>query len=120
MKVVALLSLLLAPAAAALGGMAGGLSNIDINDSRVQEAAELAVDRYDSEGGRLAARKCLGGKCFKVVSAQKQVVSGVKYVLDVQIQEPGGECELVHAEIIDQSWTKTFKVLDMTSGPCSA
>eukprot|EP00619_Florenciella_sp_RCC1007_P002511 CAMPEP_0205907140 /NCGR_PEP_ID=MMETSP1325-20131115/2344_1 /ASSEMBLY_ACC=CAM_ASM_000708 /TAXON_ID=236786 /ORGANISM="Florenciella sp., Strain RCC1007" /LENGTH=118 /DNA_ID=CAMNT_0053273203 /DNA_START=52 /DNA_END=408 /DNA_ORIENTATION=+ len=118
MKIVAALMLLVAPVAA-LGGM-GAPSAIDVNDSRVQEAAELAVDRYDREGGRLASRKCLGGKCFKVVSATKQVVSGVKYVLDVQIQEPGGACELIHADIIDQSWTNTFKVLDMNAGPCAA
>ncbi|KAM3825231.1 cystatin-like [Vipera latastei] len=60
--------------------MPGGLSPRDVADPEVQEAAVFAVERYNARSANDHYFKAL-----RVVEAQSQVVSGVKYYLKMKL-----------------------------------
>ncbi|XP_006268149.4 cystatin [Alligator mississippiensis] len=68
----------------ALGGvpMPGGPMNIPVTDAEVQEAARVAVGAFnrDSDSPYIFQAE-------KVISAQSQVVSGIKYYLTVELEK---------------------------------
>ncbi|XP_070807007.1 cystatin-like isoform X2 [Pituophis catenifer annectens] len=76
-----LCSLLMLPSVLLEGvGMPGGLSPVPVTDEGVQQAAAFAVEQYNERSSNANYFKQL-----RIVRAQSQVVSGVKYYLEVEM-----------------------------------
>ncbi|XP_006268793.1 cystatin [Alligator mississippiensis] len=84
----AALALLLLAAVAAAGTreggrrprLLGGLEDANENDEGVQRALQFAMSEYNK-----ASNDKYSSRVARVVRAQKQIVSGVKYILDVEL-----------------------------------
>ncbi|KAM9848165.1 cystatin-like [Aulostomus maculatus] len=105
------LAILAAAAAAAVGSMSlvGGFRDVDVNDERVKNALNFALVKHNNASNDMYLRQV-----SKVVSAQAQVVSGLKYVLTVELSRT--TCRKSHAtEVCDfhedpRPYTCTFTV----------
>ncbi|KAG9274806.1 cystatin C (amyloid angiopathy and cerebral hemorrhage) [Astyanax mexicanus] len=81
-KVVApLLALCLAVASA---GLVGGPVPADLNEEGVQNALQFAVVQHNKASNDMYIREV-----SKVISVQKQVVSGLKYIFTVEMARTG-------------------------------
>lgn len=60
--------------------LVGGLMDADEKDEGVQEALSFALSEYNK-----ASNDAFHSRAMRVVRAQKQVVAGLKYILDVEI-----------------------------------
>ncbi|XP_019371700.1 PREDICTED: cystatin-like [Gavialis gangeticus] len=85
----ALALLLLAAVAAAAAGtkeggrrsrLLGGLQDANENDEGVQRALQFAMSEYNK-----ASNDKYSSRVARVVRAQKQIVAGVKYILEVEL-----------------------------------
>lgn len=76
-------------------GLMGGVSDADINSKEVMLAAKACVQWM------LRATNSLDPPTFKrVVSASKQVVAGIKYILEIEMTDGSHHV----FEIVDQPW----------------
>eukprot|EP00325_Prymnesiales_sp_UTEX-LB-985_P022108 CAMPEP_0174724526 /NCGR_PEP_ID=MMETSP1094-20130205/43492_1 /TAXON_ID=156173 /ORGANISM="Chrysochromulina brevifilum, Strain UTEX LB 985" /LENGTH=287 /DNA_ID=CAMNT_0015925755 /DNA_START=24 /DNA_END=887 /DNA_ORIENTATION=+ len=90
------------PEARKLGFIAGGNRDIDLNDQGVVAAAKFAETHIQSMSNSLT-KPALS----KVVSAQKQVVAGIKYTLGLRMSD--GHVHRI--SIVDTPWrTERYKV----------
>ncbi|KAJ7979142.1 Cysteine proteinase inhibitor [Quillaja saponaria] len=100
------------------GGMVGGKTEIrDVETNKeVQDLGRFSVEEYnrslrqqqyhhhESDGG--------GELMFaKVVNAQKQVVSGIKYYLTISATH-NGETKLFESVVVVKPWAETKQLLD--------
>ncbi|KAF6284219.1 cystatin C [Rhinolophus ferrumequinum] len=58
----------------------GGLLDADVNEEGVQQALNFALSEYNK-----ASNDAFHSRAMRVVRAQKQVVAGMNYFLDVEI-----------------------------------
>ncbi|KAJ9555473.1 hypothetical protein OSB04_010087 [Centaurea solstitialis] len=92
----------------------GGRKKInDVNtDKDVQELGKYSVDEYN----RLQrSRKGSAGddlKFSKVVAAETQVVSGIKYYLKVEAVSKSGVSKVFDAEVVVKPWMKSKQLLN--------
>ena len=80
--------------------IAGGISRADVSDPDVIAAADFAIQRIY---GTL--------NDYVLVSAQQQVVAGIKYYLNFKIIDSGEECSV---EIVVRSWLNERNILSNT------
>uniref|UniRef100_A0A0A1WCX6 Cystatin E/M n=1 Tax=Echis coloratus TaxID=64175 RepID=A0A0A1WCX6_ECHCO len=133
LPVAAPLCLLLLLPSALPAMMPGGLSPRAVTDPEVQEAAAFAVEEYNA--------RCTNDNYFKalrVVEAQSQVVSGMKYYLTMELEKTAcrktagkskvyqeiQNCNLppenqqqvlsCHFEVWSRPWLKTTQLTKMT------
>ncbi|XP_044069194.1 cystatin C (amyloid angiopathy and cerebral hemorrhage) [Siniperca chuatsi] len=66
--------------AVGFGALAGGFQNVDMNDEGVQNALNFAVVEHNK-----ATNDLYLSQVAEVVTAQRQVVSGMKYVITVRM-----------------------------------
>ncbi|XP_063172981.1 cystatin-like [Candoia aspera] len=76
-----LCSLLMLPSALLQVGMPGGISPVPVTDEGVQKAAAFAVEQYNER----SQDSTNYFKQLRIVKAQSQVVSGMKYYLTVEM-----------------------------------
>ncbi|KAM0832319.1 hypothetical protein ACQ4PT_064996 [Festuca glaucescens] len=53
-------------------------------------------------------------KFNKVVSGKEQVVSGMNYELIIDASDAGGKLGRYKAEVYEQEWTKTHKLISLS------
>ncbi|KAM9477730.1 cystatin-like [Clarias gariepinus] len=58
----------------------GGLEDADINDPDIKQALQFAVAEYNVKSNSIYTSKVI-----RVISAQKQIVSGIKYIITVKM-----------------------------------
>ncbi|XP_047459655.1 cystatin C (amyloid angiopathy and cerebral hemorrhage) [Mugil cephalus] len=82
------------------GGLIGGFRDADIHDPGVQNALVFAVNEHNSRTNDMYLSRVM-----EVVSAQTQVVAGIKYVITVKLGRTacrksavGEQCE-VHTDL---------------------
>ncbi|XP_029452836.1 cystatin-like [Rhinatrema bivittatum] len=110
----------------------GAPETIDPNNPDVQKAASFAVNTYNEKSGNEYLFRVI-----KVLSAESQIVAGVKYILDVEIGktqcktgstdnaascpffDTAGQTEtfLCHFEILEQAWLNKQTVLESSCKP---
>ncbi|XP_066535227.1 cystatin-like isoform X2 [Hoplias malabaricus] len=79
-KLVAVV-LVLAPCLAMEGsGMIGGLTDADMDDTKVQKALQFAIDEH-----KKASNDMWISHVTRVISAKEQVVGGMKYIFTVEM-----------------------------------
>lgn len=84
--------------------LVGGLSDVDINDERVQEAARFASTALTGQANGVAV------ELSRVLEAKQQVVSGMMYHLKIEVgvasangrQPQKTRCTV---KVVDQPWT---------------
>lgn len=107
-----ILTLLVVAGASAYGsrGALGGRKRIEDveSDKEVQDLGEYAVVEYNRRskdgGGELEFRR--------VVEAEKQVVSGLKYYLKIEAADSGGMPARFEAEVVVQPWRNSKQLLE--------
>ncbi|XP_036430960.1 cystatin-like [Colossoma macropomum] len=108
-------------------GMPGAPVDVDLADPGVQDALQFAVAQHNR-----ASNDMFVSKVSRVISVQKQVVSGMKYIFTVEMartscRKDGVEEDCpVHSDpalasshecklaVWSQPWTKTIKVVENT------
>jgi len=92
-----------------MNGMAGGWSDADINDPRVQEIAIYAINLSYSI-------KDLPD--FKILSAKKQVVAGINYSLVLQVNRKGYDCVVEQFFVLDRFGSLNLMHVDVLPDKC--
>jgi len=90
--------------------MPGGWSAIEVSDPAVLSAAQFAVTQKYS-GANVP---------FTIVSAQKQVVAGMKYDLTIETKPAGASCQVEHYQVWDRFGTKSLAVNEVLADKCVA
>ncbi|XP_064603369.1 uncharacterized protein LOC135468846 [Liolophura sinensis] len=89
-----------------LAGVPGGRSPADINSLDVQKIANFAVTKLNALPERTSTVTY-----SKVIKAERQVVAGINYYLDVEVLQSGctSNCkkEICEMTVFDQEWTNT-------------
>ncbi|KAI3706254.1 hypothetical protein L6452_23868 [Arctium lappa] len=99
-------------------GIPGGRTKIkDVKTNKeVQELGSYSVDEYN----RLQ-RSQKGGsgdlKFSKVVEAESQVVSGIKYYLKIEAVSKSGVSKVFDAEVVVKPWMKSKQLLEFKPSP---
>ncbi|XP_043111027.1 cystatin-like [Puntigrus tetrazona] len=106
-------------------GMTGGLMDTDMEDEGAQNALQFAVAHYNRQ-----SNDAFESRVSEVISVQKQVVSGLKYIFNVNIGRTScrkGDVETlcaIHEDpsvarvtpckitVWSQPWKKYIKVLE--------
>jgi len=103
------------------GGQGGGISEIDVNDRNVQKAAQVATLTVTQRKNSPYHQLLVGIK-----SAKAQVVAGILYHLEIEIQEsgcpkseelagceaePSDRFEVCQLKVISQPWMEVLKVV---------
>ncbi|KAL7889375.1 hypothetical protein AOLI_G00016330 [Acnodon oligacanthus] len=125
--VVPLVVLCLAVESSSLVGMPGAPVEADLADEGVQDALQFAVAQHNR-----ASNDMFVSKVSRVISVQKQVVAGIKYIFTVEMartscRKDGVEEDCpVHSDpmlarshecklaVWSQPWTKTIKFVENT------
>lgn len=102
--------------ASGYGRMVGGRSEVrDVKtNEEVQELGRFSVKEFNMQ----QRRQGNGGggvgelKFYKVVEAQKQVVSGIKYCLKVVATTQNGEAQMFDSIVVVQPWLDSKKLLN--------
>ncbi|XP_066535768.1 cystatin-like [Hoplias malabaricus] len=110
--------------------IAGGVIDADINAPEVQEALQFAIAEYNRVTNSMWV-----SQVSKVIQVQQQVVSGIKYIFNVEMartsckkgEEPMEACE-VHSDpniaqvdvcrlvVWSQPWLNSNKLVENTCG----
>ncbi|HOD84624.1 MAG: Cystatin domain protein [Planctomycetes bacterium ADurb.Bin126] len=91
------------PAQPALAPRTGAASPAPVNDKDVVRAAEFAVAEAARKGDKLAL--------VKIVSARKQVVAGMNYILTLHVRQ-GRTLQTVEAKVWERPWLKEIKLTE--------
>ncbi|XP_058892441.1 cystatin-C [Kogia breviceps] len=89
-------------------GLVGGLFEADVNDTGVQEALSFAIKEYNKQNN-----DAYQSRVVRVVRAFKQVVSGMKYFLEVEVGRttcPKSQANLDNCPFHDQPHLKEQKL----------
>ncbi|XP_076599676.1 cystatin C (amyloid angiopathy and cerebral hemorrhage) [Chaetodon auriga] len=104
--------LLAALFAVGFGGLVGGPQDIDVNDEGLQNALNFAVANHNRQSNDVYLRQVA-----EVVKAQRQVVTGLKYIITVKMgrttcrkTNPSEECAVPHDPQQAQLYQCTFTV----------
>ncbi|XP_046554412.1 multicystatin-like [Haliotis rubra] len=91
------------------GGLLGGPTGVDVNSAEIQEVANFAVTEINGIQG---AQNSL----VKVVNARKQIVSGINYILTLNLQN-GDKRMTCRVAVLYQAWSDPkFQLLSDTCG----
>lgn len=77
-----LLLLTIGCAALASGPMTGGWTQLDVNDQKVKNLTDLAVDRYNQQSNSINMKQLV-----TIKSAKHQLVAGSKYAITFAVGE---------------------------------
>lgn len=110
-----------APVKGVGGGLLGGRTKVEDveRDKEVQELGEYAVDEYNRQQHLMGSGVNGGGdlEFRRVVEAEKQVVSGIKYYLKIEAANSGGAPKKFDADVVVQSWKKSKQLLNFGPSP---
>ncbi|KVH90918.1 cysteine proteinase inhibitor B-like [Cynara cardunculus var. scolymus] len=101
-----------------VNGIPGGRTKIeDVKTNKeVQELGSYSVDEYNK-----LQRSQKGGagdlKFSKVVSAESQVVSGIKYYLKIEAVSKSGVSKIFDAEVVVKPWMHSKQLLNFKPSP---
>lgn len=92
-----------------VNGIPGGRTKIkDVKtDKEVQELGSYSVDEYN----KLQKGGAGNLKFSKVVEAESQVVSGIKYYLKIEAVSKSGGSKVYDAEVVVKSWMNSKQLL---------
>jgi len=114
-------AILLLSVAAVYGDRAGGIHDVDVNDRWVVKAAETATATISEWKNSVNHQQLL-----VIKSAKAQVVSGLLYYLEIEIQdsgcpksaplegcnaEPLERYEVCNIKVLEQPWLEVLKVV---------
>ncbi|KAL4591135.1 hypothetical protein LXL04_004085 [Taraxacum kok-saghyz] len=115
-----LVSVLFLSTFVANGGRPGGRTKVaDVKTNKeVQELGRYSVEEYNrSERSRKGG---VGSLSFsQVVSAEKQVVSGIKYYLKIVAFSKSGISKVFEAEVVVKSWMHSKQLLNFKPSPAN-
>ncbi|KAG2327704.1 hypothetical protein Bca4012_036723 [Brassica carinata] len=107
---------------AVLGGKSD-VGNVRIN-MEIQELGRYCVKQFNLQEqsqqsnaasiARTDANVLSPLKFSRVVSAQKQVVAGIKYYLRIEVTQPDGRSRMFDSVIVIQPWLFSKKLLEFT------
>jgi len=121
MKILVAALLLVSVAAVYGDGGTGDISEIDVNDRNVQKAAQVATASVTQWKNSPFHQLLVGIK-----SAKAQVVAGILYHLEIEIQEsgcpksealegceaePSDKFEVCQLKVLSQPWMEVLKVI---------
>lgn len=99
----------------------GGRTKItDVETNKeVQDLGKYSVNEYNRQQHKKGSGQNGGGdlKFRKVVAAEKQVVSGIKYYLKIATITSGGAAAKYEAEVVVQPWKKSKQLLHFGPSP---
>ena len=79
----------------------------DINNKHIQELGDWVVSEF------LKHANCML-KFNKVVTGKEQIVSGMNYELVINASDMGGKLGKYKAEVYEQKWTNTRKLISFS------
>ncbi|GAA0145195.1 hypothetical protein LIER_44069 [Lithospermum erythrorhizon] len=100
-----------------LGGKVGGKQKItDVKSNKeVQDLGRYCVEQYNMKQSKHNGAKNL--MFSRVVDAEEQVVSGIKYYLKIDVANPEGVPQIFDAIVVVKPWAKTKEILTFNPSP---
>ena len=83
----------------------GGYNQVDVNDKSVKEMASFATTTVSK-----AVNSAKPFSVVRILSAKKQVVAGMNYDLQIELNDSKSNLIKCHVVVYDQSWTNTRRV----------
>ncbi|WCJ44479.1 Cysteine proteinase inhibitor 10 [Euphorbia peplus] len=103
----------LSPAATAFAGKVGGRTEVtDVkNNKEVQELGRFSIHEFNKILIRHGGNDRQQLMFSKVVEAEKQVVSGVKYYMKIEATNRAGEKRFYHSVVVVKPWMKSKELV---------
>lgn len=103
------------------GGKVGGRTKIDHveTNKEVQDLGKYSVQEYNKQQRKIGNGGGGDLKFKKVVAAERQVVSGIKYYLTIAAVRYGGDTATFEAQVVVQPWNKSKQLLHFAPRPAT-